>query len=49
MEFFVSFLSVRSKYFSHHPVLKHPQQIFLLRVRDHVLRPHTWDKIVVFI
>jgi putative component of membrane protein insertase Oxa1/YidC/SpoIIIJ protein YidD len=43
------FIPLRSKY-SKHPVLKHPQSMFSLNVRDQVSHPYkTTGKTIVFI
>jgi hypothetical protein len=48
VQFSPAFFSLRSKHFSHHSVLGHPQLILSFRVKTRVLHPYTSDKIVIF-
>jgi hypothetical protein len=41
------FFSLRSKYSPKHLVLKHPQSVFSLKVRDQVSHPYKTGEIIV--
>jgi hypothetical protein len=42
------FFPLRSKYSPQHPVLKYPQSMFVLNVRDQVSQPENTTGIIIF-